>query len=146
MKRACCVLGVGCLVFVMFACNGAIEEVTEEVMLKNHKRSMADMRTIATAVGAYAVDNGFYPRVSSLQELQQFVQPIYVKTLPMEDAWGTPFSFSGDAKGNFYTLVSFGRNKVADGTVVDNQTGDLDCDIVHMNGVFVQWPEGAQTW
>ena len=165
MRRVLCVFSVACLVFSLSGCNGSKTEVAdndpakeevatqepdadaEEQARERQKLTMAHMRTIATAIGAYAVDYNFYPKAAGLKELAEFLEPMYVRSMPLEDDWGTPFYFEGDMNhGQHYTLVSYGHNKKSDGVQVDRQTTSFDCDIAHMDGVFVQWPEGAQSW
>src|SRR4030095_5717 len=48
------------------------------------KRTMADIRSLRTAVESYAVDNNFYPKVSTYAAVTPFLQPIYIKTATTE--------------------------------------------------------------
>jgi hypothetical protein len=51
---------------------------------------------------------------------------------------------STDPNGMWYTLDSYGKNKTYQGVTLEKQTTEFNCDIAHMNGIFVQWPEGTQ--
>jgi hypothetical protein len=110
---------------------------------------MADVRTIGTAVEAYAVDMAFYPTYAegpvANATFQGFLEPTYVKTVPREDGWRTTFYAASASR--FYTLASAARDKVLSGALASYSAGitsDMDCDIVYSNGSFVQYPEGVQ--
>jgi hypothetical protein len=112
---------------------------------------MADIRTIGTAVEAYAVDMAFYPTwtggaVIGGSTLAGNLEPTYVKTIPREDGWRTPFYAVSQSR--FYTLGSATRDKVIDDINLiaysPDITSDMDCDIIYSNGSFVQYPEGVQ--
>lgn len=71
--------------------------------------TMNDFRSIATAAEAYKTDYNGYPQASSMEELQKLVQPLYIKSLPMHDAWGTPYRYISD--GKTMTIVSAGADQ-----------------------------------
>ncbi|MDH3814513.1 MAG: type II secretion system protein GspG [Acidobacteriota bacterium] len=113
------------------------------------KRSMADIRTIGTAVEAYAVDMAFYPTfpegpIQAASTITGNLEPTYVKTVPREDGWRTPFYAMAESR--FYTLASAARDKLIGdlASFTAGITSDMDCDIVYSNGSFVQYPEGVQ--
>jgi general secretion pathway protein G len=78
----------------------------------------ADLSSIKTALDAYEVDNGFYPK--SLQDLIQ--QPNnarnwhgpYLESLP-QDPWGNPYvySFPGRHNPNAFDIYSIGPDAKA---------------------------------
>src|SRR5688500_4143363 len=120
----------------------AIPNLLTAMARSKQKRSMADMRTIATAWEARATDvNGYlaagtdisWPVPSALisATVQGALQPTYIKQIPRYDGWDTEFRVGGDNRS--YSIASFGANKTADvstsgsGTTV---TSDFDCDIV----------------
>ena len=49
-----------------------------------------------------------------------------------------------DAGGDYYTLMSYGRDGVEDGSHPLGPTNLLAADILFSAGMFVQWPEGVQ--
>jgi hypothetical protein len=113
---------------------------------------MADIRTIGTAVEAYAVDMAFYPTFNRGAgapidgTFRGFLEPTYVKTVPREDGWRTQFYAAAESR--FYTLASAARDKQLSAglnTYAAAITQDMDCDIVYSNGSFVVYPEGVQT-
>ena len=128
----------------------AIPNLLNAINRGRQKRSMADLRTIGTAVEAYAVDMAFYPTYAEgpvdNATFQGFLEPTYVKTVPREDGWRTTF-YAGSAS-RFYTLASAARDKILSDSGLTGYsagiTSDMDCDIVYSNGSFVQYPEGVQ--
>ena len=123
----------------------AIPNLLNAIHRGRQKRSMADMRTVATAVGTYATDMNFYPRdMGDLGEVAPYLVPIYLRVMPERDGWHTTYQFETDGPGDHYTLISYGKDKVTDG-FNGGETNHFDCDIYHQDGMFVQWPEGIQT-
>ena len=127
----------------------AIPNLLNAINRGRQKRSMADVRTIGTAIEAYAVDMAFYPTyaaagVTAGSTLVGNLEPTYVKTVPREDGWRTPFYAMAESR--FYTLASAARDKLIGdlASFTAGITSDMDCDIVYSNGSFVQYPEGVQ--
>jgi len=112
------------------------------------KRTMADIRMIATAAEAYASDNNVYP------ESLAVLAPKYIKTVPARDAWGHQFEYecltdeTGKCTG--YVIVSGGKNGHPEESPRElaahprGPTTNFDCDIVYSNGTFAEYPEGVQ--
>jgi general secretion pathway protein G len=112
------------------------------------KRTMADIRSIATAAEAYATDNNQYPETVAV------VAPKYLKTVPERDGWGHRFEYacladeSGKCTG--YVIASPAKDGVMEReareavTQSHGPTTNFDCDIVYSNGSFVEYPQGAQ--
>jgi general secretion pathway protein G len=123
----------------------AIPNLLNAIHRGRQKRSMADMRTIATAIGTYATDINYYPRqLTSLADARTHIEPVYLRNTPRSDGWGTGFFVETDTDGQHYTVQSFGRNKTDDDCELNHETVLFMCDICHADGVFVQWPEGIQ--
>lgn len=125
----------------------AIPNLLNAINRGRQKRTMADIRSIATAVEAYTVDNNFYPKVTTtLTDLRYYLEPTYIRRVPPNDGWNNPVGWIGDTQGNAYTLWSGGRDK---NTIFTWQSGgpttNFNDDIVYAVGSFVQWPEGVQT-
>jgi len=72
--------------------------------------------------------------------------PTYLRTFPWKDGWGGDFIFQSGADGDTFTLCSFGKDHVSDGSnpAAETKTRDFDCDIIITDGAFVQYPEGTQ--
>ncbi len=124
----------------------AIPTLLNAINRGRQKRTMSDMRTISTAIGAYGTDNVFYPRgVSVFEGLREYLSPVYIKTFPGRDGWGTPYDFDSNTAGSNYALISYAKDRVV-GTLPteETKTGNFDCDLVATNGAFIQYPEGTQ--
>jgi len=121
------------------------------------QRTMNDIRSIATAIEAYTIDNDAYPcphdGIVPLEGLRSMLEPIYIKTMPREDGWGNPILFSCSPQG--YGLVSFGPDGNPDtnyagagpglsGLGRKGQTTEPGADIVFIDGQFTDWPAKAQ--
>jgi type II secretion system protein G len=143
----------------------AIPNLLTAMQRSKQKRTMADMRSIATAWEARATDTNSYNAAGyatlkapvSHTELNAILTPTYIRALPDKDGWGTqyaysvnetfPYSGTGPGKAQQYQIVSYGRDGVSspDSGTVTAQTTNFDCDIVYENGTFIVWPEGVQT-
>jgi len=128
----------------------AIPNLLNAINRSRQKRSMSDMRTIGTAIEAYAVDWAFYPTLAQgpVSGMSVHLSPIYVKKVPEGDGWRFPFR--ADSQSRFYSLGSAGRNKVWEQDLSTPaydrpSTTSMDCDIVYSNGTFISYPEGVQT-
>ena len=73
----------------------AIPNLLNAIDRGKQKRTMADIRSIGTAVESYAVDNNFYPKVNSYAAVTPFLEPIYIKTAPTADGWNKVWTFAG---------------------------------------------------
>ena len=119
----------------------AIPNLLNAINRGKQKRTMADMRSIATAVEAYAVDNTTYPAAADVGSLAASIQPTYIKVLPALDGWNHAYII--DSSAVQYTLASGGRDG-GSMNYVGGPTSDLSDSIVFSNGRFAQWPEGVQ--
>jgi general secretion pathway protein G len=117
----------------------AIPSLLNAVQRSRQKRTMADMRSIGTAVESYNVDVQQYPTALTATE------PTYIQVVPELDGWNNNFEYTVDASGQGYTLISYGRDGVSNSDCSVPRTQVFDCDICMIVGVFVQAPEGIQT-
>jgi type II secretion system protein G len=122
----------------------AIPNLLNAINRGRQKRSMADMRSIATAIEAYAVDNSFYPKSATEANIEDHISPTYLKNMPDNDGWRHGWDVVVDTAGQNYTIASAGRNAAFE-NLGEGVTTDFDEDIVYSNGVFVRYPEGIQT-
>jgi hypothetical protein len=114
------------------------------------KRTMADIRSVATAVEAYAVDTNQYPKAGSVDELQPLLVPKYIKALPVKDGWTHDLRYAcwPEERCGSYAISSGGKDGVFE--VEDLQqyqsgaTTNFDNDIVFASGSFLRYPEGVQ--
>jgi general secretion pathway protein G len=132
----------------------AIPNLLTATQRSKQKRTMADIRTIATAVEAYATDNNAYPRVTTVSALRPLLEPKYVRSLPLRDGWTAEIRYecveekdgvcAGYAVGSGGKDMHFEHDALRDYLDGKQPTTNFDCDIVYANGEFVQYPEGVQ--
>jgi type II secretion system protein G len=138
----------------------AIPNLLTAMQRSKQKRSMADIRSIATAWEARATDVNSYAAAggqSSLSFASNGVTyasmvgrltPTYIKSLPRNDGWGDPYDYVDTSNHQIYGIRSLGKDNIAESSnsyTAGTQTKTFDCDIVYSMGSFVQWPEGMQT-
>jgi type II secretion system protein G len=114
---------------------GAIDRVRQ-------KRTLADLRTIGSAVEAYAVDNSQYPVSSDMATLWAKIVPTYLRDMTQHDGWDHEFVV--DVETTRYTIASTGKDGVPSGCAVGVLTTHFTQDICFSHGTFVQYPEGQQ--
>lgn len=123
------------------------------------KRTMADMRSIAVAWEARAVDMRQYNAagftVPAIEipylDMAGILTPTYIRYLPRDDAWGHKLRYNTDeqlgaaAKADQYSIRSPGRDGLLDGTIyTEGRTTDPNADIVYAGGTFIVYPGVAQ--
>jgi type II secretion system protein G len=140
----------------------AIPNLLTAMQRSKQKRTMADIRSIATAWEARATDYnrynaaGFTALAEAVDQptLNELVTPTYIRTLPTKDGWGNVWEFAMDvAPGDpattkaaqQYSIISYGRDGESNSPWTDGPTTHFDCDIVYSNGSFIVYPEGVQT-
>jgi type II secretion system protein G len=132
----------------------AIPNLLTAMQRAKQKRTMADMRTIATAWEARATDTNKYNAAGACSfatasitgSMDAMLAPTYIKVLPSKDGWGTAFEYNVDttsAPAQSYMVRSYGKNATAD-TLACGATTNFDCDIVYSQGTFLVYPEGVQ--
>jgi len=134
----------------------AIPNLLTAMQRSKQKRSMADMRTIATAWEARATDVNKYnaagisiPSAAMANAtLDSMLAPTYVKVLPAKDGWGNLYKYNVDATttatpAQQYAITCYGRDGLPQ-TPVSGATTNFDCDIVYSQGTFLVYPEGVQ--
>jgi type II secretion system protein G len=119
----------------------AIPNLLNAIDRGKQKRTMADLRSIGTAVESYAVDSNLYPVATTANALSTVVEPIYIKNMPEEDGWGGTFQV--DSSTTTYTLYSFGKDGSGTTCTAGVTTTFVD-QICFIDGQFVRYPEGAQ--
>jgi type II secretion system protein G len=136
----------------------AIPNLLTAMQRARQKRSMADMRTIATAWESRATEVNNYTSAAAghalsgtvtLGDLDVALAPTYVRLIPHNDGWSHPFNVSanvswGTPGGKDYMIECYGRDGVPEGSG-GSTTSDFDCDIVYSGGIFLKYPEGVQS-
>ncbi len=137
----------------------AIPNLLTAMQRSKQKRTMADMRTIATAWEARATDLNKYNAAGALsvgasavtiQNLSDYLAPTYVKTFPNKDGWGNAWcmrsdqTWGGATAAQQYYIISYGKDGAATAPYNGGATTSFDMDIIYSNGSFLQYPEGVQ--
>ena len=121
----------------------AIPNLLNAIDRGKQKRTMADLRSIGTAIESYSIDNNVYPVAATLAALEPSIEPIYIRTAPANDGWGRAFLVA--STNTLYTVGSGGKDGGALTLVGGGgATGSFNDAIIFANGQFVQWPEGTQ--
>lgn len=117
------------------------------------KRVLADFRTIAAAVEAYAGEHGGeYPRADSMAILRPFIDPQYVRGLRTKDPWETDYRYSVTPDARHYRIVSAGSDakfekayeKMKADPPKQQLSPDATYDIVYQDNSFRVVPEGFE--
>jgi len=134
----------------------AIPNLLSAVQRGKQKRTMADMRTLATAVEAYAVDNNNYvagtcaaglfttPGATVTDTSFTLLTPTYIAMAPKKDGWGHFYIYNSPSPQDKYNIISYGRDGTVGAATNCGTTTDFNDDIIYSNGTFLQWPEGTQ--
>jgi type II secretion system protein G len=133
----------------------AIPNLLTAMQRSKQKRTMADIRGVATAWEARATDynaytaagQGTFVRWTTAANVGSLLTPTYIKTIPSKDGWNNAYSYTvdRDPNANAYLIISLGRDGSSDGTTASGATTQFECDIVFSNGSFLRYPEGVQT-
>lgn len=135
----------------------AIPNLLTAMQRSRQKRSMADIRTVASAWEARATDVNSYAAAgltwpapgSDVGTIQSKLEPTYINKIPLYDGWGTRFTVGWTTEGDSYSLKSAGADKSAQSTPTTSTgpitTSNFDCDIIFSEGNFVMYPEGVQS-
>ena len=124
----------------------AIPSLQNALQRAKQKATMADMRTIGTALEMYATDHNVYPRGlvdADGASIGAFLAPDYLQKVPTTDGWNNPWHVDTNATGTVYTISSYGHDGVG-GLPEGGPTTQFTCDIVFTNSAFFQWPSGQQ--
>ncbi len=125
----------------------AIPNLLNAIQRGKQKRTMSDMRTVATANESYSIDNNQYVTAATgaVSAISSLLEPTYVKKLPQKDGWNADIRYVSDS--NEYTITSYGKDRAAGGggTVgVNGQTTSFNNDLIFSTGSFIQYPDGTQ--
>jgi type II secretion system protein G len=141
----------------------AIPNLLTAMQRSRQKRTMADIRSLATAWEARAVDLSRYNAAGGLSVLaladtdvsgpiEAALTPTYIKSLAEKDGWGFRYKFETEeamdasTAANLYVIRSPGRDGVftATSSSPGGATTNFNEDIIYSNGTFIQYPEGIQ--
>jgi general secretion pathway protein G len=120
----------------------AIPNLLNAIDRGKQKRTMADMRSLGTAVESYAVDNNVYPAVTTAAALKTIIEAgAYIKNMPTADGWNNTFVV--EATASTYTLYSQGKDGLGS-TCTPGTTTSFNDEICFVSGQFLRYPAGGQ--
>jgi type II secretion system protein G len=138
----------------------AIPNYLSAIVRSKQRRTMVDMRTIATAWESRMVETNRYNAAAAgyqgidqpvdVDLLEGALAPTYCKLIPKFDGWSHPFlcftdaAWGGGSRANKYAIISPGADNILDPSVAPGPTTSYDCDIIFSAGVFLVYPEGVQ--
>jgi len=129
------------------------------------KSTMRDIYSIAVAITDYVTDNGRTPTQDGTYDgssaFSHAISPFYIKTLPINDKWGTGYRVwcgsaaseygISDALGDDFLVASFGRDRSQESFTFDENSygaglfqvssvSDFDKDLIMWNGNWIRYP------
>ncbi len=132
----------------------AIPNLIVAIQRAKQKKTMTNMRNIATAWEARASDFSGYNAAGvagadisvPIADIAVLIAPTYMRSVPIADAWGrTLGTYLDKAIGssqiaNRYAITSPGRDGVYDPSQPMGAFTGFDCDIIYSNGAFMTYP------
>ena len=138
----------------------AIPNLLNAIQRAKQRKTMGDIRSIATAVEAYSVDFNRYPPAagytfpSSINgvgntlgaSMRGYISPTYIKVVPLADGWNSFFLYNADSTAfSDYRFDSWAKDGLSGPYAASyGPTTDFNSDIIYVNGQFIQYPEGVQ--
>ena len=102
--------------------------------------TVADMRSIASAIQAYAIDHSTPPPpTGNFDDLVTSLRLYQQSGIPDTDHWGHTYVYTTD--GASYSVISYGKDGVDGADLNWSTRNQFERDIVVNNGVFVAGPE-----
>jgi len=120
----------------------AIPNLLNAIDRGKQKRTMADLRSIGTAVETYAVDQNVYPVAATIAAMQALIEPTYIRSAPATDGWSNGMGVASVT--TTYTVCSGGKDGGVCTGDAAGATNLFSDSITFVDGQFVQWPEGVQ--
>jgi type IV pilus assembly protein PilA len=136
----------------------AIPNLLLAVQRAKQRRTMIDIRDMATAWEARNTEQGGYNAAGGVEGADQEIKiddvktmlaPTYIRTMPTKDAWGNDFACFADQgigtgiKAQKYAIISGGHDGTISSQFFSGAFTNYDCDIVYSQGVFVSYPDGV---
>jgi hypothetical protein len=141
-----------------------IQEVMAQVTEEQEKRrpwrrTMADMRALATGIEAYSTDqqDGTYPAATDLAGLKAALKGITMsQKFPEKDMWGNPYEYVVSPDHHHYRIVSAGADGIFEWDSRKIETAKegeppavryrdrLEDDLIYGDGTFIQLPMQAK--
>jgi type II secretory pathway pseudopilin PulG len=140
----------------------AIPNLLVAIQRAKQRRTMVDMRNMATAWEARNTEAGRYNAAGqangvegadqqiTYDNLSSMLSPTYIKILPVVGGWGNAYQTftngafgSATVKASVYAIISGGKDGVINSNASTGPFTNFDCDIVYSNGLFLSYPDGV---
>lgn len=108
------------------------------------QQTLADLRSVATALEARATDYNSYIAAGNVDELAGHLQPTYIRQVPLRDGWNRPWRYMALEGGQGYAFASAGSDGVFQVDLSNLGGTNVGDDIVFSNGNFIYAPPNAQ--
>ncbi len=105
----------------------AIVNMINAIQRAKQKRSMGDMKSLATAVEAYATDQNYYPAAAGFtlpvgplaadqhdRNGPDSLSPTYLRVVPLVDGWSSYFTYGTSPARSDFALCSAGADGALD--------------------------------
>jgi type II secretory pathway pseudopilin PulG len=116
-----------------------IQNVLAAIERGVQRRTIADMRSIASAVEVYRSENTCYPTAKTVEALQAIIVPRYLKVMPTVDSWNNAFRV--ESSNTRCTIYSRGKDGKGNNCTPGQNSGDDD-EICVVNGALTRYPRG----
>ncbi len=120
----------------------AIPNLLQAIHMARQKKSLSDLRTVATALAVYQNDNLFYPRIGNSEHIG--LEP-HLGPLPKKDGWGSSYIYQTSSTGIVYTIICYGSDREPDPPYIPGPISRHSDDIVFVDSNLLQWPDGTQS-
>ncbi len=123
----------------------AIPNLLTAIHRSKQKATIADLKTIGNAVGAYTTDNYIAP--SDISFGSAGIRQFYIKKFPPTDSWGNTWNYTRSITDtDIYSVSSSGRDGVFSGWAqggdyIMSAISDFNFDIIFSNGIFTYGPK-----
>ncbi len=114
----------------------AVPNVYAAVQRSKQKRTMSDMRSLATALGEFQAEHGGFPADSrGLEAAWARLAPRYITDPPARDGWRRRYRYEAPATPGsdlapWFRISSAGRDGIFQGPT-NNFARYFDCDIIY---------------
>jgi hypothetical protein len=119
------------------------------------RQTMSDIRGVATALEAWALDHDSLYPLSDYAGLKELLSPVYIREFPEKDLWDSEYAYAVSTDRQHYRIVSSGADHIFEwdsrnvGTgpadeVATRYSERLEEDLVFQDGTFLQAPAQAR--
>ncbi len=132
----------------------AVPNLLTALQKGKQKATMGDMKTIGGAIENYMTDNYMAPgngAATTVGMLEAYLEPFYIKMLPVRDGWGTSLVYESGAaetpEQEMYSVISYGRGglstglNIANSNYIVNSMAGFENDICFSGGQFTYSPK-----